>query len=369
MVSNFDAVTGFAGAFKQNFETLKKEIQKVSILVMGSAGTGKSTLVNTVFKKEIAEVGAGRPVTKGINDYNDNDYLHIYDSEGYESGSANQEKYARLIEDFLKEKNNDASTAIHLCWYCVSAPSARFTDCDSNFIKDMSGKVPLAVVLTKIDLATEEQVTALKAAINDACPNTLVFLSTDKEIPNDLDALDSWSRERLPEALRRAFISVSNRDIDAKENEGKNIALQHVTGAFFTGFIPIPFSDAPALLANQAIMLSRICVLWDMESLAKTLAASSGLSAIMGTLGKTLAGNILKWIPVVGTIAGGMINGTVAAGLTYALGASVNQLLRKITTDRLKGVEYSFDHYLTPEFFNTLGPIFEGYMQQQKGEG
>ncbi|MDY0260128.1 MAG: GTPase [Desulfovibrio sp.] len=367
MSTNFDGNADFAGSFKQDFEKLKKETQKVSILVVGGTGTGKSTLVNIVFKRKIAEAGAGRPITKGINGY-ENDYLHIYDSEGYESGSANQERYAKIVEDFLKKQNNNVRTAIHLCWYCVSAPSARFTDCDSKFIIGMPKEIPLAIVLTKIDVATEEQVEALKASIGESCPNTPVFLSTDKEIPHDLDALDRWSRKQLPEALRRAFISVSNRDIDAKENEGNTIVLSHAGGAFATGFTPIPFSDAPILLTNQTVMLCRICLLWDMESLTKTLEASSSLSTVMGMIGKTIAGNILKWIPGIGTIAGGMINGTVAAGLTYALGIAVNRLCCKITKDRLKGVEYPLEQYLTPEFFNTLEPLFKMYGQNNKDE-
>ena len=40
----------------------------------------------------------------------------------------------------------------------------------------------------------------------------------------------------------------------------------------------------------------------------------------MVSLGKSAVGNILKVIPVVGTVTGGMVNASVAVAITEALG-------------------------------------------------
>ena len=190
MQNNTTEQDKFSAKFEQEFTEFKKEISKVSILVMGGSGTGKSTLVNSVFKKKIAESGAGRPTTKGIQEYN-NSYLIVYDSEGYESGAENQQRYSELIYNFLQCKNENPLTAVHLGWYCLSAPSARFTELDAELVKKTSKFMPLAVVLTKIDLATEEQVAALTKAIKEQCPAISIFLSTTENIPleNDLNTL------------------------------------------------------------------------------------------------------------------------------------------------------------------------------------
>ncbi|MDR1242747.1 MAG: 50S ribosome-binding GTPase, partial [Deltaproteobacteria bacterium] len=173
----------FKGQFSKEWEKARKEIKKVSILVMGGSGTGKSSLVNTVFKKEIAKVGAGKPVTRGIELF-ENDYLRVYDSEGYESGEENQKAYNRLIENFLEEKAVAVDTDVHLIWYCVSTPSARFTDLDVMLIKktERDYKKSLAVVLTKIDIGTEKQFTDLTMAIKDLCPGISIFASSTEDV-------------------------------------------------------------------------------------------------------------------------------------------------------------------------------------------
>lgn len=359
----------FKGRFSKEWEEIRKEIKKVSILVMGGTGTGKSTLVNCVFKKDIAKAGAGRPVTRGIDLY-ENDYLRVYDSEGYESGDQNQSHYNQLIKKFLDEKAASVNTDVHLVWYCVSTPSARFTDLDVEFINTavQKYKKSLCVVLTKIDIGTEEQFEALTKAIKDPCPNIPVFASSIEEIPikNGLDALDQWSREQLDKSLRESFMSVSNRDLEAKESEGEKIVRQHVTGAFAVGFSPIPFSDAPLLIANQMGLLVRICLLWDMASLKQFIVASSAVEMVMAQIGKTLVSSLLKLIPGIGTLIGGVISGTVAAGLTFALGTAVNKLCRKILEDQLAGKIIPFAEYINEDFLDTIRTQYNQYEKQRK---
>lgn len=94
-----------------------------------------------------------------------------------------------------------------------------------------------------------------------------------------------------------------------------------------TAASPIPFSDAALLIPIQATMIT---------SLYKANGANISQGFVKGVLkatvisnfGKSLAGNLLKFIPGVGTITGGTINAGVAVGFTEALGFAVVSELR-----------------------------------------
>ena len=94
-----------------------------------------------------------------------------------------------------------------------------------------------------------------------------------------------------------------------------------------TAASPIPFSDAALLIPIQATMIT---------SLYKANGANISQGFVKGVLkatvisnfGKSLAGNLLKFIPVVGTIAGGTLNAGVAVSFTEALGFAVVSELR-----------------------------------------
>ena len=105
----------------------------------------------------------------------------------------------------------------------------------------------------------------------------------------------------------------------------------HTAAAAATAASPIPFSDAALLIPIQTTMIT---------SLYKANGANISQGVIDGAfkanlisgLGKSLArnltGNLLKFIPGVGTIAGGTLNAGVAVAFTEALGFAVVSELR-----------------------------------------
>ena len=58
----------------------------LNIILMGSTGVGKSTLINAVFGKELAKSGTGQPITQNLVKYkSDKKGLVLWDTKGIEA--------------------------------------------------------------------------------------------------------------------------------------------------------------------------------------------------------------------------------------------------------------------------------------------
>jgi len=93
-----------------------------------------------------------------------------------------------------------------------------------------------------------------------------------------------------------------------------NAATAAATGA---GFTPIPFADAAVLVPIQIGMMAKIANIYDIPMQRATV-ASLAATTVTTQAGRAAATGLLKLVPGVGTIAGGVIPGGVAGGLTYA---------------------------------------------------
>ncbi len=91
------------------------------------------------------------------------------------------------------------------------------------------------------------------------------------------------------------------------------------TAAAAAGAIPIPMSDAIPITAAQVAMVVAIGKAFDV-SITETVAKSLLGISLTQQAGRAIVSNILKSIPGVGTIAGGIVGATTAATLTEALG-------------------------------------------------
>ena len=90
--------------------------------------------------------------------------------------------------------------------------------------------------------------------------------------------------------------------------------------------IPIPFSDAALLVPIQMAMISGI---YKAYGLTFTDGIKEGVTqaTLASTIGKMLVGNAFKFIPGLGSVAGGVLNVTVAASITRMIGMRVAKAL------------------------------------------
>lgn len=122
------------------------------------------------------------------------------------------------------------------------------------------------------------------------------------------------------------------------DSDAKKIVYGFSTAAAGTGAIPIPFADMPLLIGEQVAMMSSICAAYGikvkkegLKMLAIQAIGAGGASLI----GKTVATNVIKFLPGGGTIIGGAVSATTAGAITLALGMTFIQICDDVKLGKL----------------------------------
>jgi predicted GTPase len=114
--------------FIEESKKAQRELGQFNILIIGKTGVGKSTLINSVFDKDIAKIGTGRPITQEIQQYTKDDCpITIYDTPGLELNQNQANKVKQDVTQIIQEKKYlDIKEHIHVIWYCVNGSHERF---------------------------------------------------------------------------------------------------------------------------------------------------------------------------------------------------------------------------------------------------
>lgn len=113
----------FIEIIKKNY--LNKELKTMNFMVIGASGVGKSTLINALFRENVAKEGKGRACTTEIKKYKSENtpFLCLYDSVRAELGNnyTLEDVQNETINVIIKQlENPDPNQHIHCIIYCVS---------------------------------------------------------------------------------------------------------------------------------------------------------------------------------------------------------------------------------------------------------
>lgn len=371
-MSNFAIPTdGLKKEFDDAYNSFKKSIKRPNILLLGQTGVGKSSLVNTLFGDELAQVSHTKPETRGFHSYQDENIpVNIIDSEGYELAAS--EQFQESLSRYIDGNFADITKQIHIAWYCISISSARVLPYDLDNLDYLlnTKKIPTCVVFTQCDNDTPEGDTAksLKEVITSRFGRRISCFQTsnDPEINKDLDldALVDWSINSLSdENLRSGFLIAQKVNLDKKDDKAKSRIKYYAGAAAVVGASPIPMSDAILLTGLQVKMASDIFSIYGLHIGISNTISNVISGRVVSILGKTIVGNLLKFIPGLGTVAGAAINAGVATTITYSLGYALCLLTKKAVESEWRGDATVLEKLFTEE---NIQKLMDAYKRENK---
>lgn len=315
--------------FEEAREKVEKATGRINILIAGKTGVGKSTLINAVFQGNMAETGQGKPVTKDTKEIKKEGIpVSIFDTRGLETKE--YKETLGELEKFIDEKRNetDENRQIHVAWICITEDSRRVEDAEIELVNMLSKSLPVIGVITKsrADNGFQTEVKKLLPNTKNVIRVRAVEETLDggMKLPQwNLDKLVELTAEVIPEGRRNAFIAAQKASLKHKISRAQVIIASAATAAGAVSASPIPFSDAVVLIPIEIGMLTGISKVFGLD-VSKGLLGTL-VSSMLGTTAATLGGKaivsvLLKLIPGIGTVIGGMISAATAVALTTTLG-------------------------------------------------
>ncbi|MBO4565388.1 MAG: 50S ribosome-binding GTPase [Bacteroidaceae bacterium] len=306
-----------------------EKIGQVNIIIAGKTGVGKSTLVNAVFKGNLAETGVGKPVTQTMKEYSkEGEPVHIFDTKGFELGNALTIRQELKSEIEKRKKSDDTKKQIHLAWFCISNDGKRVEKAEIEFINDLAKDIPVVVVLTKtLDTSLE-----FYNIVKDECQNAtnvIRVLALPYETP--IGTIPAFGLEELIEHTYEIVPDIAKAALAASQKVNERITKKAVdkiiavaaSSAAAVGATPIPFSDAVLLAPVQIGMMASITKVMKID--ADRAFLTTLVSSAAGVLGATITGRavvrgLIKCIPGAGSVIGGTISAVTASLLTTGMG-------------------------------------------------
>lgn len=370
-------VQDLARKIMEKIQSERDGMANLNVMVLGKTGAGKSTLINNLFKEDLADTGIGKPVTDQIQAFTKAGVpLTIYDTPGLELGGGKSydsllDQVSKVIKD--KAKSGVVEEAIHCILYCINANSHRFEDKEVEFIKKFSAEnekydIPVIVVITQTHSKKEAE--ALISSVKKENLNIVQIvpvLASSFELDDEY-TIQAFGLERLteiiyaviPEAIKKTFVSVQRANIKMKVQKSQLVVLATASAAAATGAVPIPVADAFVLVPEQIAMLASITNIFGLS--IEKAAISAIVSATLGTAGATIAGktvvsSLLKLIPGYAAAVGGVISGGVAAAITAALGEAYIGVMTAVASGEMKETDIASakgKKYITELFKSRL---------------
>lgn len=318
--------------FEEQFEKVKDKYRakRPNVLVLGYTGSGKTTLCQAIFGKDIVpdeDLGKdAKPKTMDFKAYEDPN-ICVFDSRGMELGQT-LDGFLENLRGFMTARQDLSSVDdhIHLAWLTVQGCGGKLDPNGEGYIfKHILDPKRTILVITKAEITKEYQKAALlKVATEEiGIPReNIVFVGNcDEGTPTGVKELVERSIDLMPEAYREAFIQAQMVDAERKRQavlDKKGKAMTIITGAGTAAAaacaVPLPMASGTVLLPIQFGVVASLAALYDVGTAEAMKKAAYPLVARV--VGMWAASEVSKVILVFGSI----LSAAIGSGLTVALG-------------------------------------------------
>ena len=214
-----------------------------NILILGRAGIGKSTLINSILELEgleAAKTGIGKAITYGEpKGYisNKKKGLRLWDSQGIDKEKYHISKAVESVKNLINEAsiNNEPDKFIHCIWYCVTGD--RFEESERESLIELmkiydDDTLPIIIVYTEayneedVESVSEEIKKVLKEKINKIKEiNICQVVAKNKEIKiggNNFVIEKMGIKQLMDISLKKIILAVNSACFYSFKNKLKN---------------------------------------------------------------------------------------------------------------------------------------------------
>jgi uncharacterized protein (DUF697 family) len=156
--------------------------------------------------------------------------------------------------------------------------------------------------------------------------------------------------------------------MEEKEQTAKKIVNNYMWWSMGAGLIPVPFVDLAAVSGVQLKMLKDMSDLYDIkfsENRGKSIVSALLGSILPNSLSVGNMGSLLKMIPFIGSVLGGLSMSLFSGAATYAIGKVFIQHFEA------GGTFLDFNPITVKEYFQSLfleGQTVAKEMNEKKGK-
>lgn len=278
---------------------------------------------------------------------------HAFHIRGYDEGEQSKRAFANRVTTYLERQPNVPTLALYT-----------LTDAEGSFLPIDQQTLDILRV-EQIPIAYMDEQKLGTSRLEQELDHPFFNLRLKK----DQVAFLEWMKTTKKELFHKQSQLAAFQQLEMNKEQVEKSIRNHVAASFAVGFTPIPFADGPILLANQAKMLSKILQVYELGNLSKqiqTVVGALGVGQIVTQFGRYMVGQVVKFVPGIGTFAGGLINGTVASLITTALGLTVSELSYRVSKKKIEDQTLSIEGIMKDVFTKKEAKkLFNQFMKSE----